>query len=196
MRILQISSARTSGGGERHVRDLARGLTLRGHEVFAAIRPTNLWENRLDFVPKERILHTSIRNSFGILSSKRIADFVKENGIEIVHAHVGRDYIPASIACILAKNAKFVLTRHVLFELKSFNRFALKNLAKAIAVSSAVEANLRKIFPAEKIAVIPNGIDIELRTPEERLALRTEFRTLHGIPPDARIIGMIGILIG
>jgi glycosyltransferase involved in cell wall biosynthesis len=195
MRILQISSARTYGGGERHVRDLAHGLMDRGHEVFVALRPTNMWEDRLAFLPKENILHTSIRNSFGILSSKRIADFVKERSIDIVHAHVARDYIPASIACILAKDAKFVLTRHVLFELKPFNRFALKNLAKAIAVSSAVEANLRKIFPATKIALIPNGIGIEERSPQEIKTLRREFRILHDIPADSMVIGTVGELI-
>jgi glycosyltransferase involved in cell wall biosynthesis len=195
MRILQISSARVYGGGERHVSDLSRGLIDRGHQVFAALRPTNKWEDHLDFLPAESILHTSIRNSFGILSSKRIADFIKENEIDIIHAHVGRDYIPASIACILAKKPKFVLTRHVLFELKPFNRYALKNLSKAIAVSSAVEANLRKIFPADKIALVPNGIDVERRSAAERQALRKEFRMFHDIPPDSTVIGTIGELI-
>ena len=39
MRILQICSARQIGGGERHLADLANGLTRRGHDVFAALNP-------------------------------------------------------------------------------------------------------------------------------------------------------------
>ena len=35
MRILHISSARTFGGGERHLIDLCRGLKARGHPVGA-----------------------------------------------------------------------------------------------------------------------------------------------------------------
>jgi hypothetical protein len=52
----------------------------------------------LDFVPPENILHVSLRNSLGVLSAQKIAEFIVENNIEIVHAHAARDYIPASLA--------------------------------------------------------------------------------------------------
>jgi len=195
MRILQISSAKAFGGGERHFVDLCRGLTSRGHEVFAALRPTNEWQARLDFLPTGNILHVSIRNSFGILSANRIAGFIRDNEIEIVHAHVARDYIPASIACMLSKNPKFVLTRHVLFPLKPFNRFALKNLSTAIAVSAGVEAALQKVFPRTGIAVIPNGIDVANWSDVDHEKLKKEFRFLHNIPFDAPLIGTVGELI-
>ncbi len=157
---MQVSSAKNFGGGERHLVDLCRGLQERGHEVFAAIRPTCEWQNRLDFLPAANILSVSIRNSFGVLSAIRMADFARENKIDIMHAHVARDYIPTSIACMTAKDTKFVLTRHVLFPLKPFNRFALTNVAAAIGVSDAVGVALRSVFPREKISVIPNGIDL------------------------------------
>ncbi|MBC7899052.1 MAG: glycosyltransferase family 4 protein [Saprospiraceae bacterium] len=195
MRLLQISSAKVFGGGERHFVDLCRGLQARGHSVFAALRPTNEWQSRLDFLPAENILHVSIRNSFGILSANKMAGFIRDNQIEIVHAHVARDYIPASIACVLTKNAKFVLTRHVLFPLKPFNRFALKNLSKAIAVSAGVETALQKVFPRPRIEVIPNGIDIENWSNADHGKLREEFRFLHSIPFDAPLVGTVGELI-
>lgn len=194
MRVLHISSAKTFGGGERHFVDLSRGLVARGHEVFAALRPTCVWKDRLDFLPEENLFKVSIRNSFGVLSAIRIAEFVRDNKIDIIHAHVARDYVPASIACMAAKPAKFVLTRHVLFPLKSFNRFALKNLSKAIGVSDAVGNGLRKVFPAEKIAVILNGIDVKNFQIAERQKLREEFRLLHDIPFDAPLVGTLGEL--
>lgn len=195
MLILQISSAKTYGGGERHFVDLCRGLQERGHEVFAALRPTNVWQERLDFLPSANIFHVSIRNSFGILSATRIAGFAREKGIEIIHAHVARDYIPTSLACSMSGNAKFVLTRHVLFPLKPFNRFALKNLSKAIAVSSGVEQVLKNIFPKNKVVLIPNGIDARPPEGEERVRLRHAFRSFHGIPDDAKVVGTVGELV-
>jgi glycosyltransferase involved in cell wall biosynthesis len=195
MRILQISSARNFGGGERHFVDLCRAMQDRGHEVFVAVRPTSEWQHHLDFVPPERFLQVSIRNSFGVFSAKWIADFIKEHNIDIVHAHVARDYVPASIACIMAKSTKFILTRHVLFPLKPFNRFALRNLNKAVAVSSGVEASLKRVFPAEKIATIPNGIDIERWSGIDTERLGQEFRFLHEIPFDVPLVGIVGELI-
>lgn len=195
MRILQISSSRTYGGGERHFVDLCRGLQKRGHEVYAALRPTNVWQDRLDFLPPGNIFHVSIRNSFGILSATRMASFAREKGIEIVHAHVARDYIPASLACSMASSTKFVLTRHVLFPLKPFNRFALKNLSKAIGVSPGVGDALSSVFPKHKIEVILNGIDPTLLDNSVREQLSRDFRELHEIPEDALLVGTVGELL-
>jgi glycosyltransferase involved in cell wall biosynthesis len=193
MRILHVSSARSYGGGERHFIDLTRGLAARGHEVFAAFRPTCEWKGRLEYLPAEHLFKVSIRNSFGVLSAMRIADFVRENKIEIVHAHVARDYIPVSIACMTSK-AKFVLTRHLMLPLKPFNRFALKNLSRAIAVSGGVEGMLTKVFPEHKVSVIHNGIAVHTLNAEDRSALRNEFRTFHEVPSDAVLIGTLGEL--
>jgi glycosyltransferase involved in cell wall biosynthesis len=167
---------------------------LRGHEIFAALRPTNEWQARLDFLPPENILRVSLRNSFGVLSAQKIAEFIRANDIEIVHAHAARDYIPSSLACRMAKTAKFVLTRHVLFPLKPFHRFTLTNLSKAIAVSKPVEANLQKVFPKEKVILISNGIDVESRMNVNLEKLRQEFRFEHNIPFDAFLVGTVGEL--
>ncbi len=122
----------------------------------------------------------------------KIAEFVREKQIEIIHAHVARDYIPANIASLAAKPAKFVLTRHMLSPLKPFNKFALKNLSRAIAVSEFVGGELRGVFPAHKVTIIPNGLD--LGSLRDRAALRDEFRLLHGIDNDDTIVGTLGEL--
>ena len=194
MRILQISSAKNFGGGERHFVDLCRGLHERGHDVFVLLRPTNEWRDRLDFLPKENFAYISIRNSFGVFSAPKIANFIRKKDIEIVHAHMGRDYFPASLACRIAKTAKFILTRHVLFPMRPFHRFALNNLSKAIAVSHAVAKNLRTLFPKEKVEIVSNGLETKSLAPEIRQNLRESFRNENNIPLSAKFIGTVGEL--
>jgi glycosyltransferase involved in cell wall biosynthesis len=192
VRILHVSSAKHYTGTERHVVDLCRNLVARGHEVFVALRPTSDWRHRLSFIPEENVLQVSIRNSFGVLSAMRIADFAREKNIDIIHAHVARDYVPASIACLAAGRARFVLTRHMLSPLKPFNKLALKNLSKAIGVSEFVGGELRAVFPARKVVVIPNGLDLDnLR---DRAELRDQFRKFHAIDPDVPLVGTLGEL--
>lgn len=194
MKVLQVSSATEFGGGERHFVDLCRSLIERNHQVFVVLRPTNKWQDKLDFLPPENIFHVSIRNSFGVFSGQKIAKFIRKNNIEIVHAHVARDYFPTSLACWIAKTPKFIITRHVLFPLKSFYRFALKNLAKAIAVSSAVETELAKTFPREKIMAISNGINVDHFGNGDKLKPREQFRFEHNIPSDSQLIVIVGEL--
>lgn len=188
VRILHLSSARVFGGGERHLVDLTRELTARGHEIYVALRPTNEWQDRLDFLSPERFLHISIRNSFGMFSSNKIARFLERERIDVLHAHVARDYLAASIAAGKAKAVKLVLTRHVTFPMKPFHRFALRNVDAAIAVSPAVAEQLRKIFPAQKIRLITHGV----QSPEQRGG--GEFRAFHGIPTDVPVVATLGEL--
>ena len=195
MRILQISSAKTFGGGERHFVDLCRELVARGHEVFIALRPSNEWQDRLDFIPAENFLYVSIRNSFGMFSAKKIARFIETNEIDLVHAHVARDYLAASIAVRSVKAARLILTRHVVFPMKPFHRLALRNVSAAIAVSPPVRVQLERIFPPDKIHVIANGINFSNEALLDRPAMRQEFRAFHGIPPDARLVVTLGELI-
>jgi len=194
MRILHISSAKTYGSAERQLVGLCRGLMEKGHDVFVGLRPTNEWQDRLDFIPAQNFLRISIRNSFGMFSSKKIARFIEREKLEIVHAHVARDYLAASVASRIAGTASLLLTRHVLFPLKPFHRFALRNVEAAIAVSPAVGVELKKIFLEEKVFMIPNGIDINRGSTPRNARKGEEFRTLHSIPFDEPLVVTIGEL--
>lgn len=159
MRILQICSAKTIGGGERHVSDLSNLLAARGHEVSVALPSGSPLQNLLHLSP-ENLIIVQPRNAL------RLAEFAAEKKIEIIHAHAARDYLPAAI-CSKLTGIPFVLTRHVLFPMKRANRFFLRGAKGVIAVSNAVSDSLLKqnIFPADKIKIIHNGIDIKRFSP-------------------------------
>ena len=162
MRILQVSSARAFGGGERHLADLARGFAARGHEVFAALSPSSPLLGRLGSVPDSNILKLPLRNALDLASASKLARFASEKRVEVIHAHIARDYTLAAFAARRTTFARLVLTRHVLFPLSRIHRLTLSNASRVIAVSEAVARSLREqtIFPADKIRVVTNGIDL------------------------------------
>jgi glycosyltransferase involved in cell wall biosynthesis len=194
VRILHISSGKTFGETERHLVDLARELERRGHEIFIALRPTSEWNDAVAFLPAERILHVSIRNSFGMFSARRIARFVDSRGIEIVHAHGAKDYLAGSIARGAARDVRFVLTRHVARPLKPFHRFALRSVDAAIGLSADAADQLRLTFGGEKIFSVMPGFQMEAGRPSNSDARRRAFRERHEIPLTAPLAVTIGDL--
>ena len=195
MRILQINSARTFGGGERHFADLAGALAARGHEVYAALAPASPLRAELDQLPASHIITLPLRNALDVPSALALARFVREHKIEIIHAHVARDYPLAALAARRVRNARLVITRHVPFPMNKLHRLTLANVARVIAVSAPVAQGLRaqKIFPADKIRVVPNGIDLARSSAVKREAARAEWR--ERLPaPASLLVGTVGDL--
>jgi L-malate glycosyltransferase len=162
MRVLQVSSASAFGGGERHLADLARGLHERGHELLAALREGSPLRERLDFLPEQNLYTLPLRNALDLGSARKLASIARERNVDVIHAHVARDYTTASLAARLAPASRLVITRHVLFPLNRLHRVALSNVARVIAVSEPVARALRsqKIFDADKVRVVENGVDL------------------------------------
>ncbi|HYW73319.1 MAG TPA: glycosyltransferase family 4 protein [Pyrinomonadaceae bacterium] len=161
MRILQICSAREVGGGEKHLADLANALAQRGHDVFAALSPGSPVRSLLSSVAPPNIVELPMRNSLNLATAMKLSRLVRAQQIEIVHAHIARDYPLAALAIGRSK-ASLVLTRHVLFPLSRIHKLTLRRTARVIAVSRAVANSLyaQRIFDRQKIVTIHNGIDI------------------------------------
>jgi glycosyltransferase involved in cell wall biosynthesis len=161
MRILQICSAREIGGGEIHLAGLANALARRGHEVFAALSPASPVRAMLSSLRPENIIELPMRNSLNLATAMKLSRLVRTKDIEIVHAHVARDYPLAALATGRS-NARLVLTRHVLFPLNRIHKLTLRRTAAVIAVSQAVAQSLcsQSVFEAKQIVTIHNGIDL------------------------------------
>jgi glycosyltransferase involved in cell wall biosynthesis len=192
VRILHISSAKTISEAERHLACLCREFTRRGHEMFVALRPTNQWQDVLDFLPPENLLHISIRNSFAMFNARQTARFIEQRKIDIIHAHNAKDYLAASVIHRSAASVKLVLTRHVSAPLKPFHRFALRNVDAAIGLSPATSEHLRSTFVHERIFTVCNGLEFDSCVPDPARGI--EFRNFHNIPRDAPLVVTVGEL--
>jgi L-malate glycosyltransferase len=195
MRILQVSSARAFGGGERHLADLSRSLAGRGHEVYAAlVEGSPLGALLAPALGQTNVFVASMRNSLDLRGAMQLARLARELRVDIVHAHVARDYTLASFAARRARPSRLVITRHVLFPLGRVHRRALSNVSRVIAVSHAVARSLQAqaIFDEKKIRVVANGVDLR-RFEEARIAFERE-AAKRGATPRPLRVGIVGEL--
>lgn len=195
---MQINSANDFGGGEKHLIDLTRCLQIRGHQISAAVRPNVSWQNQLNFLPKASILRLSLSSGLDWKSIFQLAKFIKNEKIEILHAHLARDYPLAALAVRLSRtNARLILTRHVLFPVKRLHRFILPENTTFIAVSKAVETSIleRKIVPANNVKLVYNGIDTRFfaaaRRSYKRAAILESLKLAH----KRRFVGIVGAIV-
>jgi L-malate glycosyltransferase len=195
LKILQISSASSFGGGERYVADLTNALVERGHELWVAVRPHSPLPRHLQ-LSSDRIVTLRLRNALDVQSAYALATFVRAHGIEIVHAHMARDYSLASYATRRNTKTKFIATRHVLFQLSRLHRHTLARATRVIAVSNAVAHELRssRVVADKQIVVIPNGIDVERFRRARASFDRVQFLRGMKLPLDCLLVGSVGEL--
>lgn len=184
MKILQVCSASEMGGGEVHVADLVRGLACRGHAVYLAVRPESPLRKPLAGIIASWH-ELPLRNSLDLQSARAIARLALEHRIDIVHAHIGRDYLVAALACKQTNDVKLVLTRHHYLPLKrgALYRWMLSDAAAVIAVSESVRQSVieRLQLPAQRVRMLPNWIDPERFKPSDRDAARAVFRVRSNV---------------
>lgn len=182
MKILQVCSAESLGGGERHVIDLTRALIERGHDLHLAVRPNSPLREEL---PHAAITwhELSLRNALDVLSAGALNSIIRQHKIEVIHAHVARDYTFSGIAVRMAHRAgqkvRFFITRHHFNPIKSNPIYAwtIGEARALIAVSSSVAETLIESFPqyADRVVVVPNWIDAQGRGLLSRNAAREAF---------------------
>ncbi|MEP6635237.1 MAG: glycosyltransferase family 4 protein [Acidobacteriota bacterium] len=195
LRILHISSAQSFGGGERYLVDLANALAARGHDVYAAVRPDSPLRSELT-LPKENLKEVPLRNSLDAKSANALFKFVRNHKIQIVHAHMARDYPLAAYAARRNRGVRLIVTRHVLFPLNRLHKVTLARVARVIAVSEAVGRHMRaqRLVPSGKVTVVHNGIDLDRVARALNEFERRNFCRGWDVPEHRPLIGSVGAL--
>jgi glycosyltransferase involved in cell wall biosynthesis len=137
-------------------------LQAKGHEVFVGLAPKAALRDELSFLLPERVAEFPLRGAIDYVSARAIANFARAQNIDLIHAHVARDYTIAAMASSRT-GIPFGITRHVLFPMSRLHRMFLRNVRFVIAPSSAVARSLsaQAIFPANKIVTIRHGLNAD-----------------------------------
>ena len=152
MKIIEILPELDMGGVERHVIDLSNELTERGHGVMV-ISAGGKMQNQLSDKVEHRILHVNKKNLFtGFFCAKKIADWIKNEGWQIIHAH---SRVPAFIAWWASSmtGIPWLYTAHACYSLNA-GLIPLKHADAVICVSDTVQRHLKDYLPSNNMVVL------------------------------------------
>jgi glycosyltransferase involved in cell wall biosynthesis len=149
MRILQVNSARSLGGGETHVLQLADALRRQGHTVVVAGRREG---------PLKPQIALPFLNSADLFTAHRLRAAIKREQFDIVHAHVARDYTIVAAATLGLRRPRVVFTRHLLYPVQ--HHFLYERVDGWIATTGQILRTLEPLKP-KQASIIPNWVDLE-----------------------------------
>lgn len=190
------------GGAERQLVTSAQQLSRRGHEVHvAAISSLGPLadELRASGIDVQLLARRMRFDAVGLLIS--LVSTIRKLRIDVVYSYLPGDNVFAAVARLFCREVRFVFGVHAMrktaADLDPFDRIVYAIEPKAarlanriIAVSSAARADaVSRGMPADKITVVPNGIDIDRfrPDPDARHAIRREL----SVRDDERVIGLV-----
>jgi glycosyltransferase involved in cell wall biosynthesis len=191
-----FNSMKAWGGGEKWHYDISCSLHRRGWKTLVITNKKSVLYSRLRETGQKliniKISNLSFLNPFKVLLLKKI--FIREN-IDIIIMNLSADLKVAGIAAKLAGVRRIIYRRGSAIPIKNrwLNRFIFRNIVTDIIANSretkrTVLQNNSSLFPAGKIKVIYNGIDIKNYDLNNK-------NTLYNRKRDEVILGNMGRLV-
>ncbi|MGV9425110.1 glycosyltransferase [Streptomyces sp. NPDC003656] len=201
MRALHIITGLGVGGAEQQLRLLLRHLPIEC-DVVTLTNPGPVAEGlRADGV---RVTNLAMGGNRDLTALPRLTRLIRRGRYDLVHTHLYRACLYGRVAARLAGVRAVVATEHSLggsqMEGRPLNSgvralyLAGERLGRStVAVSPTVAARLiRWGIPEPRIAVVPNGIDLDRFRYDP--AARERTRAQLGLPKQAFVVGGIGRL--
>ncbi|VAW27690.1 hypothetical protein MNBD_BACTEROID06-1171, partial [hydrothermal vent metagenome] len=162
--VIHISSMKTWRGGEQQVANLVLGQIKRGLLVYMFIKKGS---SLMSFCIANEIPFSIIKfnNGFNIYSAFKIKKLSKRLQAKVIHMHCSPSHTLSIFSKLLGNPAKLVLSRRVIFPVRSnvlsYKKFNYSGISKIICVSESTKKVMAQTVEAvEKLNIIYDGIDI------------------------------------
>ena len=172
LRVLQVLPALNEGGVEQGTLEIAQALIAQGHTAIVASSGGRLVSKlqEIGAIHIELPLHS--KNPFSIWrNAGTLMRLIREQQIDIVHTRSRAPAWSAWLAC-QRTDTPFITTFHGAYghqnRLKRCYNSVMCRGTPIIAVSQFIAAHIQQVYgiAAERITVIPRGVDAEKFAPE------------------------------
>lgn len=189
--ILHTESSTGWGGQENRILQESRGMKKLGAMVIILCQPDSSLSRRAVAEGIE-VRTCTMKKSYDIHAIQYILKLIKDENINVINTHSGKDSLLAGIAGRLStRKPVIVRTRHLALPITSKITYSVLP-HKVVTVSEYVRNYLiKKSIPMEKVTAIPTGIDTSRFDPER---VNGKLKQELGLKPEIPLVGTIAIL--
>jgi glycosyltransferase involved in cell wall biosynthesis len=152
-------------------------------------------ESKLDnYLPNEEKFHLKRNKFFPIFPAHRLAKYIDENDIDVIHFHWTKDIATVVLAKVLSKKKpKIIQTRNMTmtrFKDDFYHRWLYKNISTMHAVTYQVKAQLEKFIPNDicpKVEMVYMGCEASNINKDRVEELRKNYNLT-----DEFVVGIVG----
>ncbi len=195
LNILQTCFSPSWGGLELQALELTRQLHHRTHRTWIACPPGSRLETESRLAGMN-LFEMNVSGYFHPLALARLARFIRNEGIDIIHCHHSKDIATIVPAVKLSgEHCRIILTKSMGSRINKkdlFHRFTYANVDRVFAVSDVIHKNVLDTtpIPIDRVLTMHYAVDTELfslsRVSRDRV--RREF----GFADDTLVVGFVG----
>ena len=200
MRVLHLTSHMNVGGITTTVLNLSEALAARDHQVSVASGDGEL-ANRLTSQGIAHWSYPSLDTSAEFSptvwrAGSRLAARLRTEPVDVMHAHTRVAQVVAE-RIMRRTRIPYVTTWHGFYRARLCRRLHPCTGVRTIAISEPVADHLRDCFhvPAERIRVVPHGVDVASFSEAIDDTVMTELRERLKIPRGHAIVGTAARLV-
>ncbi len=157
------------------------------------VAPNSKLDNYLE---NEEKFHIKRNKLFPIIPALKLASFIDDNNIDVIHFHWTKDIATVVLARVISKKKPKVLqTRNMTmtrFKDDFYHKWLYKNIHTMHAVTHQVKAQIQKFIPQDicpKVEVVYMGTETKTINCDKLFSLREQYKLTD---MDTFIVGIIG----
>ncbi|MFC1632053.1 glycosyltransferase family 4 protein [Candidatus Omnitrophota bacterium] len=199
MKILLLTTHLNLGGIGVYVLSLAKVLVRKGHQLFVVSSGGDLVAPLSSCGVRHFNLNIKTKSALNpklYPAASRLVRIIKENEIEIIHAHTRVTQVLAHLAAKVA-NIPYVSTCHGFFKPRLLRKVFPCWGDHCVAISEAVREHLVNDLSVKKedISVVHNGVEAERFSPQKfSQKQKQQLKRDYGLKSEAPIIGTVARL--
>jgi glycosyltransferase involved in cell wall biosynthesis len=179
LKVLYLLNHAGKGGTEKYVENLIKNLKDEKIKPFFAYNEEGLLVEKLQEMGVS-ITNINMKHPFDIVAAKKLSDYCKKNGIDIIHTQFLRENYISLLSKIFNPKIKVVYTNHFILYNNSIVKFTNGLLtpfnSKIISVcNKGKEVMISNNVSRKNMEVVFNGIDVEYYGEPIKSTLQSEF---------------------